>query len=92
MVLRPWQNRITGTFVKTLTLRIDPALDRWLTEEAKRVGWTKSQLVREALMRQRSGDKAATVHDRMKDVCGIIKGGPPDVSVNTRKYLKGFGE
>lgn len=78
--------------VKTLTLRIDPALDRWLTDEAKRLGRTKSQLVREALVSQKNGDKAATVHDRMKDVCGIIKAAPRDVSVNTRKYLKGFGE
>ncbi len=79
-------------FVKTLTLKIDPALDRWLTDEAKRLGRTKSQLVREALMRQRNGAMAATVHDRMKDVCGIIKGGPREMSVNTRKCFKGFGE
>jgi len=78
--------------VKTLTLRIDPALDRWLTDEAKRVGRTKSQLVREALVHHKNGKKLVSVHDRMKDVCGIIKGAPRDVSANTRKYLKGFGE
>lgn len=78
--------------MRTLTLRIDGALDRWLTDEAKRLGRTKSQLVRDALMHQRSGTKTSSVHDRMKDVCGIIKGGPHDTSVNTRKYLKGFGQ
>lgn len=78
--------------MKTLTLRIDPALNSWLTDEAKRLGRTKSQVVREALVQQRNGKKALTVHDRMKDVCGIIKDGPPDTSGNLRKYLKGFGE
>jgi len=78
--------------MKTLTLRIDPALDSWLTDEAKRLGRTKSQVVREALVHQRNGKKPLTVHDRMKDVCGIIKAGPRDTSANIRKYLKGFGE
>lgn len=78
--------------MKTLTLRIDPALDSWLTDEARRLGRTKSQVVREALAHHRDGKKARTVHDRMKDVCGIIKGGPSDTSGNLREYLKAFGE
>ena len=76
--------------MKTLTLRIDASLDRWLTEEAKRLGRTKSALVREALLRQRNGARPLSVHDRMKEVCGIIKG-PRDLSTNP-KYLEGFGE
>jgi hypothetical protein len=78
--------------MKTLTLRIDPTLDRWLTDEAKRLGRTKSQVVRDVLVHHKSGKRPLTVHDRMKDVCGIIKSGPRDTSANTRKYLKGFGE
>jgi len=78
--------------MKTLTLRIDKALDRWLTEEANRLGRTKSEIVREALIRQRNGKKPLSLHDRMKDVCGILKGAPRDLSTNTKKYLKGFGE
>lgn len=76
--------------MKTLTLGIDASLDRWLTEEAKRLGRTKSALVREALLRQRNGARPLSVHDRMKEVCGIIKG-PRDLSTNP-KYLEGFGE
>ena len=76
--------------MKTLTLRIDASLDRWLTEEAKRLGRTKSALVREALLRQRNGARPLSVHDRMKEVCGIIKG-RRDLSTNP-KYLEGFGE
>ena len=77
--------------MKTLTLRIDASLDRWLTEEgANALGRTKSALVREALLRQRNGARPLSVHDRMKEVCGIIKG-PRDLSTNP-KYLEGFGE
>ena len=76
--------------MKTLTLRIDGALDRWLADEAKRLGRTKSQIVREALLRQRNGKKPLSLHDRLKDLCGIVKG-PPDLSTNP-KYMKGFGE
>ena len=78
--------------MKTLTLRIDAALDRWLTEEAKRLRRTKSEVVRDALRQQRNGKKPLSLHDRMKDVCGIIKGAPRDMSRNVEKYLKGFGE
>ncbi len=78
--------------MKTLTLRIDEALDRWLTEEAGRLGRTKSELVRQALLRQRDGKKPLSLHDRLKDVCGSIKGAPRDLSANLEKYLKGFGE
>jgi ribbon-helix-helix CopG family protein len=78
--------------MKTLTLRIDAALDRWLTEEAKRLGRSKSEIVREAIVQQRNGKKPLSLHDKMKDVCGIIKGAPRDLSTNMKKYLKGFGE
>ena len=78
--------------VKTLTLMVDRALDGWLANEAKRLGKTKSEVVRDALAQQRNGRRAASVHDRMQDVCGVIKNAPSDVSTKTRKYLKGFGE
>jgi len=35
--------------MKPLTLRIDAMLRRWLTEEAKRLRRTKSEIVRDAL-------------------------------------------
>ena len=76
--------------MKTLTLRIDAALDRWLADEAKRLGRSKSEIVREAIVHRRNGKKPLSLHDKMKDVCGIIKG-PRDLSTNP-KYLEGFGE
>jgi hypothetical protein len=78
--------------VKTITLRIDPALDRWLEEEARRLGRTKSELVREALLQRRNGKKQASVHSLMRGVCGSIKGAPRDVSSNLKKYLKDLGQ
>jgi predicted DNA-binding protein len=77
--------------VKTLTMRIDEALDRRLASEAKRLGRTKSDLARQALREQLHDRKPVSLHDRMKDVCGIIKAGPRDLSTNP-KYLEGFGQ
>jgi predicted DNA-binding protein len=91
-VLRDWQDCITDTIMKTLTLRIGGVLDRWLTDEAKHLGRTKSEIVREAILERRNGKRPLSLHDRMKDVCGIIKGAPRDMSRNVEKYLKGFGE
>jgi hypothetical protein len=78
--------------MKTLTIRIDASLDRWLTSEAKRNGSTKSEVVRQALLRQRTAKKKPSVHDLMRDVCGVIKDAPRDLSSNLEKYLTGFGE
>jgi len=77
--------------MKTLTLKIDDSLDHWLSGEAKRLGRTKSEIVREALLEQRNGEKPLSLHDRMKDICGIIKGEPRDLAANP-KYTEGFGE
>ena len=77
--------------MKTLTLKIDDSLDRWLNSEAKRLGRTKSEIARQALREQRNGEKRLSLHDLMKDVCGIIKGGPRDLATNP-KYMEGFGE
>jgi hypothetical protein len=77
--------------MKTLTLRLDAGVDQWLAEEAKRLGRTKSEIVRAAILRQRNGKKTLTVHDRMQGACGSIKGAPRDISGNVKKYLKGFG-
>ena len=77
--------------MKTLTVKIDESLHRWLDREAKRLGRTKSEIARQALLEQRNGEKRLSLHDRMKDVCGIIKGGPRDLATNP-KYMEGFGE
>ena len=76
--------------MRTLTLRIDGATDRWLSAEAKRLSRTKSEIVRDALRRRRDGEKGRSLHDRIKDVCGTLRG-PRDLSTNPT-HLKSFGE
>ena len=77
--------------MKTLTLKIDESLDHWLAAEARRLGRTKSDIARKAISQRRSGQKKTSLDDRMKDICGIVKGGPRDLSTNP-KYLEGFGK
>ena len=77
--------------MKTLTLKIEESMDRWLLNEAKRLGRTKSEIAREALERRRKEEKQVSLHDKMKDLCGILKHGPRDLSTNS-KHLEGFGE
>ena len=76
--------------MKTFTLWIDE-LYFWLAQEARRLGRSKSEIVREALKQQRTGKNSLSLHERMHDGCASIKGAPPDLSANIRKYLKGFG-
>ena len=76
--------------VKTLTVKIDASLDHWLADEAKRSGRTRSQVAREALEQRRNGRQGQSIHEAMKDFCGVIKGGPKDYATN-KKYLKGLG-
>ena len=76
--------------MKTISLKVDDTLDTWLTEEAEKLGRTRSDIVRDALEQRRNGGGPATVHDLMKDYCGIIKGGPRDYATN-KKHMKGFG-
>ena len=88
------QNRITLSGMTTITCKIPKDLDEALEAEASRKMVSKSAVVREALhrsfkRRRKAGGK--TAFDRVKALCGIVKGGPADVSTNP-KYMKGFGE
>ncbi len=44
--------RITLSYMATVTIRLDPALQRQLDRLSKRLGRTRSDLVRDALRRQ----------------------------------------
>jgi predicted transcriptional regulator len=76
--------------MKTISLKIDSALDHWLESEAKKLGRTKSEIAREALAQRRKGLQKQSIHELMREFCGTIKDGPKDYASN-RKYLKGFG-
>lgn len=78
----------------TITCKIPAELNEQLEAEASRKMLPKSALVREAL--ERSLKRPRREHqqmafDQIKDLCGIIKDGPADMSTNPR-YMDDFGK
>lgn len=81
--------------MKAISARIPEALDARLTAVSEQSGIPRSELLRQALEQFLNGaDKAeqgASSYDLARDLCGCLKGGPPDLATN-RKYMEGFGE
>lgn len=78
--------------MKTFTVKLDEPSEQWLSAQARKLGRTKSDIVRDLISRQRTSRHGRrTLHDIMKDVCGSVKGGPRDLSTN-KKHLAGLGE
>ncbi len=77
--------------VKTISVKLTEPVANWLALRAKETKRTRSEIVREALERERSQKREAkSCHDFMEDVCGSFKG-PPDLSTNP-KHMEGFGQ
>ena len=75
----------------TITCKIPKELDAGLEAAARQRRVTKSQIVRDALVASlRKAKPKVSAFDLVKDLCGVIKGGPRDYASNP-KYLKGFG-
>jgi len=78
--------------MKTLSLKLTPALGRELEALAQRRSVSKSSLVREALARYlTSGPQAAkgSFLERAGKLAGCVEG-PPDLSVSA-EHLQGYG-
>jgi len=78
----------------TITCKIPDELNARLDAEAVRKLLSKSALVREAIensIKHRGKTGRQTSFDLVKDLCGIVKGGPTDMSTNP-KYMKDFGK
>jgi hypothetical protein len=73
--------------LKKTSIYLDEVLDQGLARKAAEEGITKAELIRRSL----EGVVARPRRPKPKGI-GIIKGGPPDLSVNTEKYMDGFGE
>jgi predicted DNA-binding protein len=75
-----------------LTVRIDTKTERLIERLARTRGRTKSEVVREAigvLAKQTEGrDKADRPYEAIRDLIGIVQGGPPDLSVQTGKAFR----
>jgi len=80
--------------VVTITCKIPDELNERLEAEATRAMLPKSALVREALkqsFKRPRQPRKKTAFDRVRDLCGIVKDGPSDMSTNP-KYIDGFGK
>ena len=75
-----------------LTVRVDTKTERLIERLARKRGRTKSEVIREvigALARQAEGhDKTETPYEAVRDLIGIVKDGPSDLSVQTGKGFR----
>jgi hypothetical protein len=76
--------------VKTVSVKLPEPLAGWLSNQAKDLGRSQSDIIREALEQRRKGSDLPSCHDLLQDLCGSIKG-QHDLSTNP-KHMKGFGE
>jgi len=76
----------------TITCKIPDKISAHLEATARQRRVPKSQIVREALVASfRKSKPSLSAFDLIKDVCGMIKGGPKDYA-SQRRHLQGFGE
>ena len=78
--------------MKTLTVRLPEALVAQLESESRRRNLSKSDVVRERLMRpERKRTRSAASLDAIADLVGSVDGLPRDLSAQTKPYLKSTG-
>lgn len=75
----------------TVSVRLDSATRAALSRLARRRRATQSEVIREAIreLSAREGARTGAVrpYDAMKHLIGCVRGGPPDLSVDTgRKF------
>jgi metal-responsive CopG/Arc/MetJ family transcriptional regulator len=76
--------------MKTVSLKLPPALSIRLDRAAKKRGQTKSEVIRAALEQFLNGERPTSALELAGDLVGCAKG-PGDLSTNP-KYMEGFGE
>ncbi|HVT59484.1 MAG TPA: CopG family transcriptional regulator [Thermoanaerobaculia bacterium] len=80
--------------MRTISLKISPALDQAVEGLAKSRGVTKSALIREALERYLAagaGPARGSFLELAKEYAGCLEGGPADLSSNP-EHLEGYGQ
>ena len=79
--------------MNTISIKIDPELERALVLASEREHLSKSEVMRRALvsyLNQRSAAAAPSALDLVGDLAGCFSGGPADLSSNPR-HLDDFG-
>ena len=78
--------------MKTLTVRLPEALVAQLESESRRRNLSKSDVVRERLMKGQGTRKRQPASlDAIADLIGSVDGLPQDLSAQTKRYLKSTG-
>jgi Arc/MetJ-type ribon-helix-helix transcriptional regulator len=77
--------------MKTVSVKLPAPLAGWLQRQAKELGRTQSDLIREALeQRRESAPAGANCAQLLQELGGFVQG-PPDLSTNP-KYMEDFGK
>lgn len=78
--------------MQTLVLRIPDELAADIAAEARRLRSTKSEVARARLAGLKPSEEAkGGGFDLIRDLVGVEKGGPRDVSARKKEYLKRTG-
>lgn len=73
------------------SVRLDARTESILRRIARRTGHTRSEVIREAILRLAEATVPAssgTLYDRVKHLLGAAKGGPPDLGERSEEYLR----
>jgi hypothetical protein len=73
--------------MKTFTVRLPETLVAQIEAESRERQLSKSDIVRERLSMMTAGRPVASI----ADLIGSVDGLPPDLSANTKNYLKAAG-
>ncbi len=82
-----------ASFMKTVSIKLQPELDRELSAAAKARGTTKSDLVRDMLkiyLASAGGPQPGSCLERWGSLVGSVEG-PEDLSTN-KQYMADFGK
>lgn len=80
------QQGVIRTVVKTLTIKLEPHQEEWLSRQSRALKRSKGSLLRE-LIDERQGAKSDGVGPLLRDLCGSLEGSR---DLSTRS-LKGYG-
>ena len=78
--------------MKTMSLKLSESLEQRVASESRKLGVSKSQLVRDALesyLQTGGAVEGPSCYDLSRDLAGWVEG-PPDLSTNP-KYFEDFG-
>jgi hypothetical protein len=75
--------------VKTTTLQLPEPLLQKAVAKARRLGVSQSKIFRDAIEKDLAEEKSGrTMFEVMADMCGCIKGGPPDLAGRHKHYYR----